>query len=249
MTENRSEEVSVTVHVILDFEMNPVSAKTRSGFKRKEKHLYTELIEIGAVKLREDYSKAGEFSVLIRPVMNTRIEPNITSLTGITFENVEGAVSFADALASFSSWIGDGEACIYSWSRNDQTQLQNECNFKAVPFPENMQKWEDFQEMFPRITEINLQRQMSLEAAAQMAGVLYEEEKAHRALYDAEVTAELVKMVLSGAYRESMASVRNVIKPSVEHSTFSLGDKFGAQLAALFADRPDEKCKGENSKR
>lgn len=216
--------------------MNPVSAKTRSQFKRKGPHLYTELIEIGAVKLLDDYSRAGEFSVLIRPLLNTRIEPNITSLTGITCENVEEAVSFPEALEAFSAWIGGEEACIYSWSRNDQTQLQNECEYKDVSFPENMKQWMDFQEMFPRITEINLQRQMSLEAAAQMAGIPFDEKEAHRALYDARITAELVRLVLSGEYRESMASVRNVIKPKVEHSTFSLGEKFGAQLAALFSD-------------
>ncbi len=93
--------------------------------------------------------------------------------------------------------------------------------------------------MFPKITEINLQRQLSLESAAEMAGINFEKGKAHRALYDARITSEMVQLVLTGRYLEQMAKVRDVIKPEVEHSTFSLGDKFGAQLAALFQDQDE----------
>lgn len=216
--------------------MNPISSKFRSPDKgRKEKKLSTELIEIGAVKLDDAYVVQDEFSILIKPVMNDRIEGHITSLTGIVIEDVADAVLFREALTAFSDWVGDAEAArIYSWSRSDLNQLENECSYKEVPFPANLTDWTDFQEMFPRVTEINLQRQLSLEAAAGFAGVPFDERKAHRALYDARVTAELVRLVLTGEYKEQMSNIRNIIKPQVEHSTFSLGDKFGAQLAALF---------------
>lgn len=220
--------------------MNPVSAKNRNRDQKKgEKRLASELIEIGAVKLNDKYEKQEEFEILIRPALNTKVEGNITRLTGITMEDLEGAKSFAEALQSFAEWIGNEPARIYSWSRSDLQQLQSECSFKEVAFPPALEDWQDFQAMFPKITEINLQRQLSLESAAEMAGINFEKGKAHRALYDARITSEMVQLVLTGRYLEQMAKVRDVIKPEVEHSTFSLGDKFGAQLAALFQDQDE----------
>lgn len=233
--------MSETIHVVLDFEMNPVEMKHRTretdqGVKR----LASELIEIGAVKLSDAYEKLDEFEILIRPEFNTKVEENITRLTGIGMEDLEGAPVFAEALRIFAEWVGGEPACIYSWSNSDLQQLWSECAFKETEFPAELEDWKDFQAMFPKITEIHLKRQMSLESAAEMAGINFESGKAHRALYDAKITAELVQMVLTGRYLDRMAKVRDVIKPDVEHSTFSLGDKFGAQLAALFGDQGDQ---------
>ncbi len=217
--------------------MNPIETKNRirkteDGVKR----LSSELIEIGAVKLSDSFEKLGEFESLIHPALNAKVEGNITRLTGITMEDLAEAPYFPEVLQSFTEWIGEGDVCIYSWSSSDLQQLQLECNFKDLEFPDSMKDWKDFQAMFPQITEINLKRQLSLESAAEMAGIAFEKGKAHRALYDARITAELVQLVLTGRYLEQMAKIREVIKPEVEHSTFSLGDKFGAQLAALFGE-------------
>ena len=140
--------MSITIHVILDFEMNPVAAKNRSrDTKKSEKRLNSELIEIGAVKLSDSYEMQGEFESLIKPVLNTKVEGNITRLTGITMEDLEGAQTFAEVLQAFADWIGEGPARIYSWSRSDLQQLQSECSFKDVPFPAVLEDWQDFQEI------------------------------------------------------------------------------------------------------
>ena len=229
-----------TVHIVLDFEMNPVSREEREK-NRENKHqkhgrrLQSEIIEIGAVKLTEDgCRRIDEFSILVKPALNDVVEKKIESLTGICTEDLTNAVGYEEAMEKFSEWIGNDEhARIYSWSTSDSNQIKCECVFKNVEFPENMTDWVDFQEMFPRETGIQIKRQMSLEYAAELAGIDFDDESAHRALYDAEKTAELVQMVLTGDYREKMKNVTGVLKSDVETSTASMADKLGPKYAEL----------------
>lgn len=52
-------------HIILDFEMNPVSKKNAAA--RAE--LKREIIEIGAVKLNSKYEVVDRFSCFIKPAI------------------------------------------------------------------------------------------------------------------------------------------------------------------------------------
>jgi inhibitor of KinA sporulation pathway (predicted exonuclease) len=228
------------VHVVLDFEMNPVSREVKEKNReqkhsRHEKMLQSEIIEIGAVKLEDpDCRKTSEFSILVKPEYNDCIEQNIQHLTGICTEDVEDAVSYSQAIKSFSDWIGtEKHARIYSWSTSDPNQIRCECEKKHVEFPENMTDWVDFQVMFPKATGIQIKRQMSLEYAAELAGLDFDDESAHRALYDAEKTAELVQMVLTGEYKKVMKNVTGVLKSTVETSTATMADKLGPKYAEI----------------
>ena len=230
-----------TFHIVLDFEMNPVRHdRSRNGTLRRK--LQSEVIEIGAVKLSDHaYEAVDEFSILVKPQLNDRIESKITSLTGITYEDVENAVCYKDAVGAFADWIGYSEPTrLYSWSTSDSAQICHECEEKNVPVPENMKDWVDFQKMFPRETGLHLERQLSLEFAAELAGLDFDEKSAHRALYDARVTADLVSIVLSGEYRDRMKNVTSVLRSSIETSTASMAEKLGpkyAELMARFAEK------------
>ena len=74
-----------TYHIVLDLEMNPVSefcCCTCNGLK-------TETIEIGAIKIDARTNQiVDEFSCVVRPQFNHRIEPQITRLTGISTSEV-----------------------------------------------------------------------------------------------------------------------------------------------------------------
>lgn len=228
-----------TYHIVLDFEMNPVPYDREHHTKGRR--LVSEIIEIGAVRLSDrTFETVDEFSILVKPQMNDRIEHKITSLTGIQYEDVQDAIGYEEALAQFSEWIG-GEvpARLYSWSNSDAAQIQNECQAKNIPLPDNMTDWVDFQKMFPKVTGIQTDRQLSLEYAADLAGVDFDDTSAHRALYDARVTAEIVQMVLTGAYKERMKNVSGVLRKTIETSTASMADKLGPkykQLMAMFAE-------------
>ncbi|MFE7170733.1 exonuclease domain-containing protein [Streptomyces sp. NPDC057616] len=61
-----------------------------------------EIVQIGALRLREDLSVAEEFEALVRPVVNPRVSAFFTELTGIDQETVDrDGMAPAEALGAF----------------------------------------------------------------------------------------------------------------------------------------------------
>jgi len=61
-----------------------------------------EIVQIGALRLREDFSVAEEYEALVRPVANPRLSAYFTELTGIDQETVDrDGLSPAEALGEF----------------------------------------------------------------------------------------------------------------------------------------------------
>ena len=89
------------VHIVIDLEMNPVN-KT---FKDVRRYTTDEVIEIGAVKLDDDYKQVDEFQCYVRPQYG-EITKHITKLTGITQETVADKPLFPEAFQNFMDWIG-----------------------------------------------------------------------------------------------------------------------------------------------
>lgn len=225
-------------HIILDFEMNPVSKKNvvaRTGLKR-------EIIEIGAVKLNSKYEVVDKFSCFIKPEYSSGVTDYITKLTGIRTSDVSGAINYEEALERFSNWIGNGKNRVYSWSDTDLRQIVAECVYKKVKFPENITRWMDFQLLFPRLMGLNHDVMMSLYDAANWYGAEMDCKSAHRALYDAEITAELVRGVLTGEYIEVARNIHQYYKSANKAGEqciqgTCLGDLFGDIFRNLVFDK------------
>lgn len=214
-------------HIILDLEMNPVD-KSRRGCVG----LAREVIEIGAVKLNSNYEVIDCFSCFVKPEYNSDISTYITKLTGISLTDVQNSLRFNEAMNQFTNWIGKEKTRIYSWSDSDLIQLKKECYMKSVQMPANMSRWIDVQLVYPRLMKIGIRRQkMSLQEAAAWYGISVEHKKAHRALYDAEITTELVVPVLSGEYKKQL----NTIKQNMTECEkgICLGDLCGGFFAQL----------------
>lgn len=218
-------------HIVLDFEMNPVPKKN----KEIRKHLGREIIEIGAVKLGADGEPEDTFSCFVKPEYSPCVTSYITKLTGIKTKDVYQACSLDEALAAFSEWIGSGRTRVYSWSDSDLAQLTAECELKHIEFPSNMRRWMDFQPVFPRLMEIRQQKNlMSLHEAAEWYGVDFNTKSAHRALYDAEITAELVQPVLTGEYISQRDCLKEIIRSDDSEET-SGGLCLGEMCGNIFA--------------
>lgn len=223
-------------HVVLDLEMNPVSKENKEVFRQ----LHKETIEIGAVKLDKFFNVTDEFNVFVKPQFNHQVAPYITKLTGIVSTLTMKAPFFEQALKEFSDWIGDeGLVRIYSWSDSDLTQLKNECSYKQVEFPKNMKRWLDIQKVFPKMMELkNERRQISLREAAQYFDIKVDTKKVHNALYDSQITAQLLTYFLNGEYKKQVKCMQSMKKR--ESGMGTLGDIFGEQFRELLENK-DEK--------
>ena len=212
-------------HIVLDFEMNPTDGNAIG--------LNSEIIEIGAVKLDRELRVVDRFRCYVKPRYSYQVTPYISRLTGIHPTKAMSAESFELSIEKLSEWIGASKGVrIYSWSDTDLRQLRDECRYKGVPFPANMRRWLDLQKVFPRFMKISDdRRRIALKEAARYADITVDSGKAHDALYDSEITAELLIFILSGRYREQLDCLSRYTQS--DGGSSSLGDVCGGVLADL----------------
>jgi inhibitor of KinA sporulation pathway (predicted exonuclease) len=151
----------------------------------------SEVIEIGAVKLKQidgTLTVVDEFQQFIKPKQDT-VDKKITSLTGITVNDVKHAPSFIEATETFKSWIGTENYFLCSWGPEDKWAFIND----AV-FHDHSIKWlvnhNDIQLYFSMLFENERGFRYGLKRALTLLEI-DQSGKQHRALDDAKNTAKI----------------------------------------------------------
>lgn len=110
-------------YIVLDLEYNQAyDFQDGSSFEPEEDCPF-EIIQIGAVKLNNQYEYEGSFSVFIKPRIYERLHPYVEKITGITAADLEEGVSFPEAVESFLQFIGNEKFVICVWGANDVKEL------------------------------------------------------------------------------------------------------------------------------
>lgn len=206
------------VHIVIDLEMNPVSKE----YKEVRRHLRNEVIEIGAVKLDDNFAVIDRFQCYVKPKYN-QIAWYIQQLTGIGDKMMQGSEDFATAMTRFLEWIGTEEFVVYSWSDQDLKQLKWECRMKMADYATMGRLWEgwiDLQAQFG--ANLSIQHLISLKDALFAAGISFTGRQ-HTALADAENTAYLLPLMQdSVTFRRQMQPVLDLFKD--EECSTSIGE-------------------------
>ena len=212
--------------VFMDLEMKPVDRQ----YRRQWDICRQEVIEFGAVKLREDLSEIDSFRVLVKPAYGD-IPPRYERLTGISNADVAEAEGFETVLSDFAAWCADAET-VYAWSGSDLDQLRGEVRMKGIDFPMDdlAGKWADFQKIFTRA--VGLKRELSLEQAVNIANIDFTGHQ-HDALWDARNTAELFRIYKDEArFQAVIGPLRKAVNPQ-KQTSFTLADALGDALKGL----------------
>lgn len=214
-------------NIVIDFEFNPV----RKGHVRKG--VRNEIIEIGAVRLLPNGQEKDSYETFVRPALETTIAYNITRLTGIRRRDLADAPTFPDAFAAFCAWVGTGKTRIVTWSDTDKRVLSKQCAESDIEMPANMRRWMDLQAVYPRLMKISggAHKKLALRGAADWGCDSFSHDSAHRALYDARKTAELMSQLLDGSYKEQIETAQSCLRDPEEES--SLTSNLGSQFASL----------------
>ncbi len=110
-------------YVVVDLEWNQAMSSKSSVFNKLPIHLGGEIIEIGAVKLKEDMTPGEEFTIDVKPVYFRRMHYKVKKITGFDKERLAHGIAFADALEQFRAWCGDGVIFI-TWGNDDQRIME-----------------------------------------------------------------------------------------------------------------------------
>lgn len=180
-------DVKMTRYAVLDLEM----CRVPRGIRRDSYDAPQEIIQIGAVLLDENYNEIDSFMTYVKPEFGV-IDRFVSTLTGISREDVSSAPGIAEALERFVDWLPE-DATLVTWSENDVYQLDIETELKAIDLPQlypYLDDYVDCQIIFS--DKMNNDRDYRLSEALLIANVEFDE-NIHDALVDARNTALLFK--------------------------------------------------------
>ena len=104
-------------YVVIDLEWNQAMSSKAAIFNKLPIHLRGEIIEIGAVKLDENFKPGEEFTVDVRPIYFKRMHYKVKKLTGFDAERLSHGIAFEDAFQQFREWCGG------SWNRISSSMI------------------------------------------------------------------------------------------------------------------------------
>lgn len=173
----------------MDLEWNDAYCKKINGF-------VNEIVEIGAVKLDEQFNEVDRFSIIVRSAITNRLSARFKELTGMTNEQMQRGVPFSKALSEYKKWVGE-DSITLTWSNSDLHTLYHNCvNFIGDYKAAEIGKYVDLQKYFQY--ELSLKgesqkNQISLSNAAILFGIDFETESLHRALDDSYIAAAILR--------------------------------------------------------
>lgn len=168
-------------YIVLDMEWNQ-PFNTKSMIK-KPIMLHGEIVQIGAVKLDENYHILDTFKIMVSPKYYTKMHKKVSKLTGITTGELQYGFPFPIAFKHFKKWCGE-EFSFLTWGPDDVDMLRDNMilhglNEEWIPSTYNIQAIFDDQIAKEK-------RQVSLSYAMEKIGESALE--AHDALNDARNT-------------------------------------------------------------
>lgn len=194
-------------YLVIDLEM----CKVPKNYRGKNYKYSSEIIQVGAVLLDEDYKEIGTLCQYVHPEFGV-LDYFITNLTGIENGQLKNAPKLKDALIHMVNWLGEREYKIFAWSNSDYCQLKHEITSKKLndeKLDELMksERWIDYQQVFGE--RYSFEQPTSLKEALMLCDI-EPDGRLHDGLDDAWNTARLIEKLEKNpdyklVYRERQA--------------------------------------------
>jgi Inhibitor of the KinA pathway to sporulation, predicted exonuclease len=175
-------------YIVVDLEWNQSS----SGKAGSNEKLTFEIIEIGAVKLNENFEKIDSFRRFIKPQVYKTMSIQSYAVTHLSMKDIQKAgIPFKQAVKEFLTWCGD-DFIFCTWGESDIWELRRNMEYHEVSykFPVPLLYY-DIQKLFSLLYAAGKEK-YSLELAAEVLNLVLKD-NFHQALADAEYTAEILR--------------------------------------------------------
>lgn len=176
-------------YIVLDLEWN-------SAYYKPQGRFINEIIQIGAVKLNQNFEIVDSFQVYIKSQIVKKLNNRVINLTGITNEQMSRGVSFRDAVAMYNSWAGV-DTITMTWSDSDLYAIvENTRLFLDNSLKFSLYGYLDLQSYIQgelKLMGHTLNNQISLGNAAELLGISTDEYDLHNAQDDSYVSALMLK--------------------------------------------------------
>ncbi len=172
-------------YIVIDLEWNQAMSSKSSVFNHLPIHLRGEIIQIGAVKLNDDFTPGEEFQCDVRPVWFRKMHYKVKKLTGFDNERLSHGLPFPEAIEKFTAWCGP-DCTFMTWGYDDRGIMEQNLIIHDLEI-DWLGEWINLQLIYNRQTDGD-KNQKSLETAMEHFGI-EQTRTAHDALGDAYNTA------------------------------------------------------------
>ena len=174
-------------YIILDMEWNQGYPGNTVFIGDSRRKLAGEIIQIGAVKLDDDFRMVDTYSRLIKPVFYRKMHFKVEQLTGINKQSLADANPFAESFSDFISWCGDDHIFLI-WGTDDISILKQ--NLEINKYKEyTVGQWYNLQIIYTSQNESE-HEQVALSTACDVLGI-EQDLPLHNALNDAIYTSRV----------------------------------------------------------
>ena len=176
-------------YIVLDLEWD-------NDYYPKIRRSINQILQIGAVKLDENFNLIDTFSINIKSVFSKKVSSRFSELTGITKEIMLNGVSPDDGVNMYNAWAGNGYITI-TYSDSDLRAIhENEENIFSPGVIFNIENYLDAQKYFQN--ELALigkgeKNQISLKQMGELFEVESDNLSLHTARDDCILCAEILK--------------------------------------------------------
>jgi inhibitor of KinA sporulation pathway (predicted exonuclease) len=176
-------------YIVFDLEWN----QPQDGKHSDERELAFEIIEIGAVKLNDDFKLIGKYQQLIRPQVYQEINWRIRKMLALKPGELSKGKLFPQAAQEFLDWCGkDPVWC--TWGPQDLTELQrNMAYYGMEPLSTGPIRYMNVQKMYGVLCG-NCAQSKALETAVDELE-LRKDVPFHRAYSDAYYTGKVLARI------------------------------------------------------
>lgn len=191
-----------------------------------------EIIQIGAVKLNENFELVDSFNYLIKPKIYKRIHPIVEKITGITYEQIKDCPSFEDAYNAFIEFSCGTESVLCTWGIDDIKSLYRNILFYNLNINAISDKYINVQTYATSYLNYEQGKIIGLKNAVMLLELPIEEEF-HNALYDADYTAQIFKIVRPENVDINTFNIMDLTKKATPHkriNTSALMSHFESSL-------------------
>ena len=200
-------------YIVIDLEWNQAMSSKSSVFNHLPIHLRGEIIQIGAVKLNEDFTPGEEFQRDVRPVWFRKMHQKVKKLTGFDNERLAHGLPFTQAIREFLDWCGP-DCTFMTWGYDDRGIMEQNLIIHDLDI-DWLGSWINLQLIYNQQTDGD-RNQKSLETAMEHFSI-EQTRVAHDALGDAYNTALVCSRLDIPAgvtsYNDIVQSMTRKVKP------------------------------------
>lgn len=174
-------------YIVLDLEWNQYLSRQPCPRNKKGVYLRNEIIQIGAVRLDDNFRPADTFKIAVRLPHGKKISAHVAKIVQISQEDLQNGTLFPEAARRFRAFCGE-DCTFLVWGFDDIPILRQNLQYYYMD-DEWAAKWYNLQLIFSAQHALPL-RQIALTKAAEMLQISLDLPM-HDALNDALYTAHI----------------------------------------------------------